>query len=260
MNNIIKSQIYQLVRNRSLRALVLAMIGLSIFTGAIGIIDGGKDINASDYIVGTLSIVVAMAQFITAIITGIICADDFNDKTSNYELMSGRLRSQSYAARAVISVILSCIVSILMIVLMIVTSLMLYPHGSSLTDSALVQRVLLMIPLFIRLSCFFVFVSYIVKKPIAVFGVCYAIMMLLGGISVSEGDSIKSAMLTGFSSFKNVCHFDEWYTYGLNTPAYHVYEPYVDSKTAALMVIVSLAAGALYLFLGYSFFHRDDIE
>ncbi|MCR5121920.1 MAG: hypothetical protein K6B74_05820 [Ruminococcus sp.] len=259
MKNIMKSQIYQLVRNRSLRALVLATIGLSVFTGAIGKIEGGKDMNASDYIVGTLSIVIAMAQFITAIITGIVCADDFNDKTSNYELTSGRLRSQSYAARAIISVILSCIVSVLMIVLMIVTSLMLYPHGSSLNDSALVQRVLLMIPIFIRLSCFFVLISYIVKKPIAVFGVCYAIMMLLGVVSSSEG-SIKSAMLTGFGSFKNVCHFDEWYTYGLNTPEYHVYEPYIDSKTAALTVLVSLAAGALYLLLGYSYFHRDDIE
>ncbi len=38
MKNIIRSQIYQLVRNRNLRVLILAMIGLSIFTGAIGII------------------------------------------------------------------------------------------------------------------------------------------------------------------------------------------------------------------------------
>jgi hypothetical protein len=148
-----------------------------------------------------------------------------------------------------------------MIVLMIVTSLMLYPHGSSLNDSALVQRVLLMIPIFIRQSCFFVLISYIVKKPIAVFGVCYALLMLLNVMSSSEdGGGIKSPLLTGYSSFNSLCHFDEWYTYGLNTKAYHVYEPFIDSKTAALMVIVSLAAGALYLFLGYSFFHRDDIE
>ena len=263
IGNIMRSQMYQLVRNRSLRAVLLGVIAVSVFFGAADHIAGGTKNNTYDNIVLMLSMIVNLSMFTIAIVTGIVCADDFTDKTANYELTSGRLRSESYAARAIVSVIISVLSALLMVFALIITSFVLYPRGCSLTNAALAQRVLLLIPVYIRISCFYVFLSYIFKRPIAVVGICYAmitvlsIMMGMGG----EGETaVEGSVLTGMGSFKMICSFNEWYAYGLNTSTYHVYEPYVESGTAVQLVAVSLAAGALYLLLGYSFFHRDDIQ
>ena len=261
IRDLMKAQMYQLVRNRNLRAVLLGLFAIAVFFGASALLDESNlsKVNAGEHIAAMLSMMLNIAVFAIAVVTGIVCADDFTDRTANHELASGRLRSESYAARSILAVIFSVSAALVTVLLMIFTALILYNRGSSLSDAALVQRVLLMIPVFIRISCFFVFVSYIVKRPIAVVGICYALIMLLG-MMMNTGGGDKMHLLTGFGSLATVCHFDEWHAYGLNTPVYYVYEPFVKTGTAVWLVVVSLAASAVYLLLGYSFFHRDDIQ
>ena len=260
IRGIMRSQVYQLVRTRNLRAVVLGLLALAVFFGASDKIQEGNGTTACLYFVQMLSMIMSLSMFGVATFTGFVCADDFTDKTANNELTSGRLRSESFIARAIVSVIGSVLLGLMMVLALLVTCFLIYPRGYELTNAAIVQRVLLMIPVFIRLSCFYVLVSYIVKKPIAVVGICYAMICVLGLILGMSGGGESSRLLTGFGSFQIVCYFEEWHTYGLNTDVYYVYEQFVDGGTAAALTAVSLAAGAVYLLLGYSFFHRDDIQ
>ena len=257
IKNIIRSQVYQLVRSRSLRAVVLGLLALSVFFGASDKISEGKGTTACTYFVQMFPMTMSMCMFGIATVTGITCADDFTDKTSNNELMSGRLRSESYIARTIVSVVGSVLVGLAMVLALLATCFLVYPRGYELTNAALLQRVLLVIPVFIRFSCLFVFVSYVVKRPIAVVGVCYALMILVNMLSITGNDG---GYLTAMGTFGMVCGFKSWYTYGLNTEVHYVYDSFMKSSEAAGIVIVSLAAGAVYLLLGYSYFHRDDIQ
>ena len=260
IRGIMKSQMYQLVRSRNLKAVLLGVLAMTVFFGASDCIAEGKGTTACGFFIMMLPMVLNIVNFMIAIITGMVCADDFTDKTANYELTSGRLRSESFAARTIVSVVFSVLASLFMVAALLVTCLLLYPRGYELTNAAIAQRVLLLIPVFIRFSCFYVLISYIVKKPIAVVGICYAIICVLGIILGMTGGGETNRMLTAFGSFQLVCHFEEWHTYGLNTDAYYVYEQFVGSGTAAALVVVSLAVSAVYLLLGYSYFHRDDIQ
>ncbi len=261
IKDIMRSQVYQLVRNRGLRAVVLGILALSAFFGASDKIAGGADGSGCLFFAQMLPMTINLSMFGIATITGIVCADDFTDKTSNNELMSGRLRSESYIARTIVSVAGSVVFGFVTVLALLITCLLLYQKGYELTAAGIAQRILLLIPVFIRLSCFFVFVSYVVKRPIAVVGICYALIMILGFMGgMSDDGMIDGGLLTGFGSFSIVCSFDEWHTYGLNTPVYYVYDQFINGGKAAALVIVSIVMGAVYLLLGYNFFHRDDIE
>ncbi|MBR5723320.1 MAG: hypothetical protein IKX57_06785, partial [Oscillospiraceae bacterium] len=61
--------------------------------------------------------------------------------------------------------------------------------------------------------------------------------------------------------FGKLCTFDSWYVYGCaDLKMHYIYYPELSGSLIAGVVIVSLIMTAVYLLLGYHFFHTDDLK
>lgn len=263
MKDLIKAQLYQISKTRVYLWVFLFFIGMSVLFGSVEYMNGesyleeGQLLTASSFAT-RMGLIPTLAFMGMGFFTAFICLDDFSDKTCNHEITSGRMRKQAYFARAIISVTASVIFGLLMVAVTLITSTVLVGWGDSISVSTAVTRILLLVFPFFRISCFFVLLSYILKKPAVVAVTVYAMMMTLGIISEDAAD--PASVLTAFSNIAMLNQYDAWYTFGLESGANAIYEPSIGAAKIILTIIVSLAAGGAYLALGYSYFHGDDLE
>lgn len=263
MKNLIKAQLYQICRTRVYLWLFVVFVGMAIFVGSAEYLSGkdfleeGQQLTASDYATrmggSNIFVVIGMAFF-----TGFICANDFSDKTCNYELMSGRMRWQSYLARAAVSVIVSVLFGMLLLAVALITSTLLNGWGNSITVGTVVGRILLMAFPFFRLSCLFVLLSYVLKRPIFVAAVGYGMLSVFA--MLSETSTITTEVITAFTNISMLSQYDMWISYGLESGTYIVYDATLGAMKVFQTIAVSLVAGGFYLALGYGYFHGDDLE
>lgn len=255
MKNIIRSQLYQMVRQRNLRAVFIGFTALSVMYALTGFANNSP--SGSHTVAQTLSMVAITALMLISIFTAYICADDFTDKTANYDVMSGTLRRDVYFGRAILAVAVSVIVGLAHLLTLVISAALMQDWGYQLSIGAVMFRIFLMMFVFIRMSCFFVLLSYIFKKPMTVIALNFAMM---SGFSVLSGFSEGSLMATGIGSLTYVCSFDTWVAFGLNSGNYYVFEPAIPAGTIISLIVTSLIFAAIYLFVGYKFFHLDDLE
>lgn len=259
MINIIRSQLYQMVRQRNLRGIFIGFSAFSVLYGLMGILNATDDVGLSGahVVATTLSMVSITALMLMSIFVGYICADDFTDKTSNYDIMSGSLRRQAYFGRAIVAVATSVIVALAHVLIMVITAAIASGWGYELSVGAVVLRLFLMTFILIRMSCFYVLLSYIVKKPIAVIALNFAMM---GAFSVLGDYAGQASMITGIGSLTYICSFEVWTAFGLNTANRFVFEPAIAANTVISLIVTSLIFAAAYLIIGYVYFHHDDLE
>lgn len=262
MKNIISAQLYQARHSRILRTIVLSFSAMTVlFAVAIWSNGGEAHLKSSEICAMLLSIISTFITMMAVIVTAILCGDDFTDRTINHELTSGVLRRDAYFGRAAVAVTTAVVLSVMQYLLMFAAALVLGREwGYELSVAGLFQRILLIIPVLIRLCCFNVFLCSIVKKPVGPVVLFYGLLLIE---SVAKGDKVNrySELLTSLSSMNAVVNLNYHYTFALHGSGMHmVCEPYVAAPDAVKIAAVSLIAAAVYLTLGYSFFHRDDMR
>lgn len=263
MKNLIKAQLYQISKTKVYRWVFIFFVGLSVLFGSVEYLNGanmledGQLLTASDYAT-RMGMMPTMAIWCIAFFTGFICTDDFGDKTCNYEVMSGRMRRQAYLARAIVAVAVSVIVSELLVIVSLGTATILTGWGDSITVGTAALRAALLCFPYIRLSCLFVLLSYIIKKPAALLVVAYAMPAAI--MMITENSPNTMTVLTSVTNIAMLTHYDMWYTFGLDSGAHYVYEPVLGAGNIFLTIAASLVAAAAYLAVGYSYFHGDDLE
>lgn len=263
MKNLIKAQLYQIFRTRVYLWVFLFFTALAAMYGSIEYLSGadyleeGMQLTASDFAtrMGSVSLAAIMG---IGLFSACICCGDFSDKTCNYEIMSGRKRWQAYLARAVVSVAASVLFGLYIIAVGLGTSTLLTGWGDSIPVSAAVGRILLMTFPFFRISCFCTLLSYILKKPIFVFLAIYGMIFVVG--NVSEEAVGATGVLTTLSNISMLCQYDSWYTFGLESGGFTVYDTTLEAAKIIKTIAASLAAGGLYLALGCSYFRGDDLN
>ena len=261
MKGLIKAQIYQLLRTRVYYMVMLFFLAMGILFGSVEYMNGPDELEewqqltASDFatrmqMIPTLS-VMGMAFF-----AAFMCADDFNDKTLDHELLSGRRRTQVYFSRAIISVTVCVIFSLLMFAVSLVSCTLLEGWGDSIPVSAAVTRILLTVFPMFRISCFFCMIAYFIKRPGIVFLTIYGLINAIGLLNIN---SDHTYVLTGLNTATQLLHYDEWHVFGLESGVNMIYLTQLDPAFLVRSIIVSLAAGAVYLMIGYCYFRRDDL-
>ncbi len=262
MKDLIRAQMYQILRTRVYFWVFIACLALAVLFGVSEYLNGADDLDegmlltASDFftrcgMIATLFL--GFSGFFVSFFTG----DDFKDKTANYELMSGRLRKQSFFARVTVTVVFNILLGSLMMVLPLTLYSLLTGWGNSIPVSAAVTRILLMAFPFFRQICFYILLTYIIKRPGYAFLACYGYMCIL---TLLPAQADPTGTVLAFTSIQNLLHFDYWATFGLERDAQVIYDPNIDTALAVRIIISSLAAGAAYLWAAYSYFHKDDIE
>ncbi len=260
MKNIIRSQFYQIMRTRFLFIIV---IGSSLIPIILLCVQWMylPDYSASSFLAENLYTISLCALMITAVIAAFACTDDLSDKNINYELMSGHLRRHSYFGKAIPVLAVSVGAGTALMLVAVIAACIKLGWGNAITAGDLALRLLLLVISLIRISCFCIFLSFIMKKAGTVGGILYGAIMAAGILySTSEH---HSTVLTSTFSLKYICHFDSWYTYKLLSPdidVRYVYESALYASDTVLYIIVPLIMAAAYLLLGYVFFRKDDLE
>lgn len=261
MKNLIKAQIYQIMHTRVYFLVFFTLVLISGFFGASEYLNGADSLDEGQLL--TASDLATRMQWLSVFATAgisffasFICADDYFDKTANIELMSGRMRKQSYFARAALTIIICLIYEIIMIAVPLIVAAVLTGWGDSLPVSAVIKRFLLLLFPYFRFTCLFIMLAYIIKRPGFAFLADY---MLINGIGLIRSKD-KTGVVMGMNTINDIMHFDEWHVFGLECEAKMVYLTQLDSGFIARCIIVSIFMGIAYLAIGYSYFHKDDLE
>ena len=262
MKNIMRAQTYQILHSRNVRAVITGFSVLTVIFAALVQNNAGETpLKASEVCSTLMAILTTFCTLLTVIVTAMICGDDFTDRAVNFELTSGARRIDSYMGRAVLAMCFASLAAVLQYVIMVMTaSLLSDSWGCEVAFGGLVQRIIISIPVFLRISAFYIMLSYIIKKPIAVIVASQLISVIISIISGSGTGRKSIELLTGVGSLSRVASFEQWYTFALDGSTHIICESYVTAGDTASLVIVSVIFAAAYLAVGYGFFSKDDLR
>lgn len=263
MKNIIISQIKQLFKNK-LKFIVLliccALSGYIVFGTWLDYyaLEMLPELSASQLVIDNWGSVIVMVFFFVAVSVGDICAGDFSDKTVYTELMSGCKRSGTYFGRAVVALVFTLIGSLVIVCAPVLICTVIFGWGTLVSVGDFVTRVFVLIVPIIRIICEFVCISFIVKNKYIVLGIAFGIVELQSVLGNLTNNA--PAEILGITSFERLCIFDCWATSGLDDRGNIIANAALPAGEMASIYIWSIIASAAAIWIGYSFFHRDDLD
>ena len=186
------------------------------------------------------SICAVFIEVIPAAVAGLVCAGDFKDKTSNYEIMSGSLRAEAYFGRIVVSVVLSVIMCAVSMALSPIIVTAVYGWGTSVTVE-----------------------SFVIKSSAAVMAVHMGGIILVTTIINMTGG--MGGLTEGFFApfdFMKVVSYSSYSTYGLNNEdlVWMLFRNELPSRLLAPLAALSLLFSAAYIIIGYHYYDKDDLS
>lgn len=257
MKNIIKGQLFMLPKYAVSHFVFIGIALLQVLATFTTVETTNQEMipNAGVYaaISDTMNVMISVAYIF--ILTAQVCLSDFSDKTSYYELMGGHTRLQVYFGRAIPCLVLGTLGTLVLFIIPDITATVLLGWGSDVpVEQIILRRLLLIFPLF-RLSCEFVFISFLMKNMVGVMVTGFAVYM--GGMYLlMAGDS----PWLGITTIPLLYQTDFWVTYGLDANYHFSFDASLQPETVVQVIVFSLAAAAISLFLGYFFFEKDDMN
>ena len=198
---------------------------------------------------------VTMGMLFVAITVPMMCGNDFLDKTTNYELLSGHIRRDVFFGRAIPTIIIGTLGCIVASIAPIVVATIRNGWGDYIGIEDACFRLFLMFFPVIRIICELIFLSFIIKNPY--------IVMALGWLSVMIGNMLIGTggyFSLGITTIGKVVTVDAWSTYGLEENVNFIYDAAFPAADVALVIISSVVVSAAALYLGYIFFKKDDLN
>ena len=262
MKEVIRSQLFQLFKNKSKLYVLIGLIAFGIIELIFAMGETQEGATASQCVRELLPMIIMFLPFFTGIAAGDIAAKDFDDKTVYYEIMSGRTRRQSYFGRVIVALIYSVIGSVLIMVIPIAVAAVFYGWGNDLTVGQAVLRMFLLLFPVIRLICAAFTLSIIIKKSVG--GLITGLICQYISLSIyvdqgllAEKDSLSLALTTMY----RLLNIRSRYTYGLSDIKMRIiYDPTMHISEIAGIIGVSMLFAAVYILVGYVFFHKDDLN
>lgn len=260
MKSILKSQFYQMKLPyiwKKLLPILLVFNFLIIYVNVV--LDEGFE-GLSEFVVGgEYGNLLSFVVIFIVIATAEICGNDFADRTINHELLSGHSRKDVFWGRAVAAIGVSLISALFLMIIPLVAFAAMGYWGDAITLTGMVLRVVLcMFPL-MKVSCEMILLTCIVKNGLLASVIGFVVTVIVGVIGGMK--ALGCPYLISGSNLLKLFRFDGWSTYRMkDLKEFAVYESMVDSKDAVLTIIISILAGALFLWIGYKFFEKDDLK
>lgn len=251
MNNIVKSQIYQLKKDRLILSIFILVAVIEIIQVTVG--EGACAESASDFIGMIGSIPYSVIYMFVAVLIARVCGADFGDKTFNYEIMSGHTRRETYISRAGISIIAGVAGVAVLANLSIVLATLIHGFGTKISVGTVVLHQVLCIFPMIRIMSFFIFLIFAIRNQY--------IVMLLGFLTFSISEllgTIQSYVLS-ITNLAMLCRYESFSTFALSGGEYYVYEGSLSISTIVLTIVISLVMSTFWLYVGYVFYQKDDL-
>ena len=250
MWNIAKAQLYQLKRER----LVLAMFFVILLIQMVFAFGVGDEriVSGSEYIATMDSMSVMWTLFFVSVLVGQMTGKDFMDRTANYELMTGHLRSEVFWGRAIPVLVLGTVGTMILVLAPVVVMSAAYGWGDKITVGQYAVRFVLMAFPILRIISELFFLTMLTKNAY--------LTMVLGYLMVMLGDVFPPNVILGVSNVNLLCQYSSWGIYSFGDYEYVMYQGDLSASSAIATVLSSLIFGAAFLVLSNSYFKKDDLR
>ena len=259
MRNIIKSQFFQIVRDKVIRWMLVIAISMQILIILLpDWLGTGKATTTSEFFAVDGGMGVFMFPlFFLIVVTAEICGVDFLDKTHNYELMGGHRRIEVFLGRVIPALVIGGGGAFLLMLLPYGIHVVLYGWGTKIAFGQVVLRWLLMLLPLLRLVCEFALLTFLLKNPYIIMGLGYMFFILTTYLS-EVIDSFN--VFLGITNLSLLTMVSKWMTFGLDAKMNYIFEASLSAEIVWGTIIASVGFGVAALYLGYVFFKNDDMN
>ena len=254
-----KSLIYGIIHNpifvKGLIGIVLVILAVS----GLPVMLNGDELTMEEEYVGLLPMLSFLIMFLLECAALYMFCDDYADKTLNYEILIGKSRLRVYISRIIVTLSV-VIIAYLCVVCSVVLSISIWGFGSADGEKWLYIRLLMFGFEYIRAVAFAIFISQIVKDMVNAIGgiaLIYVPMILSMLLNVT-----RISYLPASTAVMNLARIEAQSKYNIvagGIKQYLRYDWSLTGDTIAEIVITSILFTALYLFLGWIYFKKDDL-
>ena len=264
MKDILRGQLRQAFRNKLIYIAFFLLLATLILVVLNATAEGDQ---SASYIIGEQGwVIFGFTVFFQCFAVGWLCAADLEDQTINYEMTSGRTRKDVFFGRVVPSVCIGTVGSMILVAVPALFIIKICGWGNALPFSNVLLRFGLLVFPLLRLGAFTAAIMFIVKKRlitvmIATFAAMFTAFPVEQIPIPALHDFFRNPLMLGALNFHQLTSFESWYVYGLSEMKMHyIFYPELEVSFLAGTIIVSLVMTAVYLLLGYHFFHTDDMH
>ena len=254
-----KSLVYGIIHNPIfLKGLIGIVFVILAFSGLPVMLNGDEFTMEEEY-VGLLPTLSFLIMFLLECAALYMFCDDYADKTLNYEILIGKSRLRVYISRIIVTLSV-VIIAYLCVVCSVVLSISIWGFGSADGEKWLYIRLLMFGFEYIRAAAFAIFISQIVKdmgNAIGGIALIYVPMILSTLLNVT-----RISYLPASTAVMNLAHIETQSKYNIvagGIKQYLRYDWSLSGDIIAEIVITSILFTALYLFLGWIYFKKDDL-
>lgn len=258
MKNIVKSQFYQIVREKIIwYMLVVALLMQTIMFMLPIWLENEEATSAGEFFADQGYALIFFPVFFLVVAVGQICGIDFLDKTNHYEVLGGHRRYEVYLGRVIPALLVGGLGGLLLTLLPVVLYTVMFGWGTKIPLGAVVLRFIILLFPFLRLVCEFVFITFLVKNPYVMMGVGYTVFIAAMGLT--EILNAFNAFL-GITNMMQLLVVDKWITFGLGGDLNYIYEPPLSAGVIVQTILASVVFGVGSLYLGYVYFKNNDLN
>ncbi|MCM1170531.1 MAG: ABC transporter permease [Clostridium sp.] len=224
--------------------------------------DAGLDyMTGSLYAVSMFSMLPFVFLIISLIIVTRIIGWDMNDKTINYEMLSGHSRAQVFFGRLLVAFAWTIISSVIVAVIPLIFFTIINGWGYSLNVNDFVIRFAVMLCPYIRWICVIVFITVLAKNSNA--GIVLGYMLVMGSLFplmlIKEVLDINTGSIFAFPNLVALSEFSNSIPRLIGDEMVTVYDGTIDASLLKGSVIISLVVGAVYVLISYRIFKKRDM-
>ena len=264
MFNVMKAQIYQLLRNRG--TYIILTIAL-IFTFCVNFADiSGKNETelVGSYVLansGSTNIVIISVLLIA--FTAMVCGGDMSDRTINYELLAGTKRSDVYFGRAIVSLAVNILFSAVFTLLPLLYFTLRYGWGHTMTVNDGLARITLTLLPMIRMTSFYIMLTFLLRNNFAMYAISYILSMveMLVSAFISElFDTTATLYIFSMDCFDRIMVPKNAGLGFFDDEDIMVVKDVIESPLAYSIIISGIVGTAVFLLLGYAVFRKRDMN
>ncbi|MBR6664448.1 MAG: hypothetical protein IKL22_01875 [Lachnospiraceae bacterium] len=258
MKNIVKSQFYQIIREKILWYMLVVALFMQTLMFMLPIwLENEEATSAGEFFAEQGNGLIFFPLFFLIVAVGQICGTDFLDKTNHYEVLGGHRRHEVYLGRVIPALLVGGLGSLLLSVLPVVLYTIMFGWGTKIPLGAVLLRFIMLLFPFLRLVCEFVFITFLVKNPYVMMGVGYLVFIAIMGLS--EILNAFNAFL-GITNMMQLLVVEKWVTFGLGGDLNYIYEAPLNAGVIVQTILASVVFGVGSLYLGYIYFKNNDLN
>lgn len=256
MRNLIKAQIYQIIRSR----LIYIIFASTMVLQLIEVLGNAWSDTVDQFIVNDSIIFYSLAAMAGVMVAVLCVGGDFLDKTFNYEILNGHTRLEIFTAKSIVAIIAGGVTYLIDLLVPFFISVAVWGFGTKVAVGEVAIRFALSLFVEIRFICIFIGATYVIKLfyiPLAI-----SLFYFLTGYEFIALFKNTQSYLLGITCMNRLSNYTSWMTYtiGNEIKYIYVYGVHIQGSEAAAIIMSSLGIALVAFILGYFFFKKDDLH